>query len=256
MEFGKVGVELELAVVRKVKNVYTTEDLVDVYSVVKNGIESRYGFVKTDAGKHQLEISLYPVDIAQIKEIPNMILYELENIRKMLGDVEFVFEGVLNLEDNIDIWTLWAPKERYQCLFSYLKRKSPKWYLVKNAVIYNALHIHIETKDVFNENIILNGNYELLDVLINRGWASIERITWWQRGWAPIERILPSKDTDLKKYYEQIEPIDGLPKENTVWWYVRPRPDLQTIEFRILDTVNPENIVERINFLLEWIRTK
>jgi len=258
----RIGLELEVSVVKNGK-------LVDVFSVVgETGKRVKHAYAKTDAGWFQLEISLDPVGIEDLHEVPLLLENALWEVKNWLGDVDFVFTGMLEGMVNVDIrgiiegkvsppldilYSLWCPKVRYQQLISYFQERFPHWHPILLAPLFNALHVHIQTKDPFNARVLWEGNFLLPSLAVQKGWASPHRLKWWQCGWCEKERVVPCVNGSFISQWERVPPIFDLPKPGTVWWLCRPRPDYGTWEFRFFDSCEPSEVVERIEWLLEFV---
>ncbi|MGB9598639.1 MAG: hypothetical protein ACPLZH_02230 [Minisyncoccales bacterium] len=255
----RLGVELE-------GFVYDQNGPVDVFSFLCNskGKEEwrlEKGVVKTDAGKHMIEISLDPVERDQINQIPQMIkdiLVQLPCswmfIWKGIDGVSYTKEGLM---------TMWAAKERYRQIWKALEKEvGEKWVGVLDMCRLASTHVHLEISPNSPQGIQILNLFNRPNPLFK--WCSETRKKIWQNGlWADVRRLPRPRQFEspehLFEFWDSIPSLlsgertfpDPL-REGTTWWWARPRWSLGTVEIRIADSMSPDNLPEYINELL-WL---
>ena len=254
----KIGIEIE-------GFVYNNQQRVDVYQVFGEGeVFKGIGVYKTDAGKHQLEIALEPVRTS--KELKELIK---EALSQLPFSWTIFFEGTDPYsEDGEEL--PWAPKPRYKALRKALEIEAgPSAKGVREVSRFSSTHFHIGI-DPFSEEGLkllncLNRWAPFLAVLFAHPYPSYRlRKCWW--GWGNNARLpgyrffksqkelketlfsLPqlvkvNKDKEWLPYLKPPKELTSL-HLGTIYWWVRPRPDYGTVEFRPFDALPPPLLID------------
>jgi len=268
----QVGVELEAFVFAP------TGEPVDFYHwLLENWgseeVTTRVGVIKTDAGKHLIEVALRPIQFDEVDVIPEMFDLAFEEVG-IPQNWQLVFQGVdprgLNWNPQE-----WAPKSRYKAIWRALEVEAGKrWRGVLSMSRLAATHLHVAL-NLNDPHVIRVINYlNMPNPLLS--YASKQRIRAWQSDWARKER-LPyfrrwqsleemveywSKIPLLLRTHHKWDPdLKNLPRpgdpvaEGTVWWLARPRWSLGTVEVRIADSMPPPKIPEYVKEVIRYIET-
>jgi hypothetical protein len=265
----RVGVELE-------GFVYLNGEPVDVYRWLRchfgnEEYEINGTIVKTDAGYHMIELALPPVDIRDLGSIPETIN---SIVREFPRNWEFRWQGYDS--GLLPAESLWAPKQRYFALKRALQMESPAtWQGVEEMSKVASVHVHLDVdfeRDGGRVVALLN-TFNNADDLRKR-FATRQRINKWF-GWADARRLPNKRNGRIFSSYKDLEEFIGaIPRllkqengglepdlntrcqlgdrlsESTFWWWARPRKSLRTIEVRIADSMNPNQIPQYIGELL------
>jgi len=267
----KVGVELE-------GFVYRYGEPVDVYEWILSEQGSEEWkidgvIVKTDAGRHMIELALPPLEINDLSFIPEMIERILRNFPK---EWKFFWQGYD--PGDLPAESLWAPKQRYFALQRALSIESPeRWKGVHQMTKVASVHVHLDADFEDGGQIVaLLNTFNNADDL-RRRFATQGRVAKWF-GWADPRRLPNKRNGRIFSSYEDLKEFIGrIPRllrygegglepdlktrsllgdplsEGTLWWWARPRKSLGTVEVRIADSMVPEKIPDYIRELLRLV---
>lgn len=270
----RVGVELEGFVFCNGKPVDVYNWLLEEYGEEK--VKTKCGVIKTDAGKHLIEVALQPVSFNELDVIPDLVKESLEEVR-MPKEWKLIFQDV---DPRGLAWEMqeWAPKLRYKVIWEALKREAgEKWRGVLCMARLASTHIHFEVNlqdpklvQVFNFfNMFFDMPNSLLkyasEQRINawRGdWARKERLPYFRRWesieemenfWQSIPRLLRNSNSEWSLDLETFPNLGDPVAESTTWWWCRPRWSLGTIEIRLADSMPPEEIPKYVKEVILYL---
>jgi len=268
----KVGVELE-------GFVYLNGEPVDVYRWLRchfgnEEYEIDGTIVKTDAGKHMIELALPPVEVRDLDHIPEMVYKTMQEFER---DWKFYWQGYDS--GLLPAESLWAPKQRYFALKRALQMERPEtWQGVEKMSKIASVHVHLDVDFQDGDRVLaLLNTFNNADDL-RKKFATPERVDKWF-GWADPRRLPNKRNRRIFYSYQQLEEFIGsIPRllkqgstgalepdlkemsrlgdrlsESTLWWWARPRRSLGTIEIRIADSMEPKKIPSYIRELLELV---
>jgi hypothetical protein len=270
----RVGIELE-------GFVYLNGEPVDVYQWLVCHLGSEEGeingvLVKTDAGKHMIELALPPVEVRDLDHIPEMVYKTMQEFPR---NWKFCWQGYD--PGNLPAQALWAPKQRYFAIKRALQRESPPtWKGVENLSRVASVHVHLDVdfeRDGGRVVALLN-TFNNADDLRGK-FSTPERVDKWF-GWADPRRLPnpPGERRIFGSFQELEEFIGGIPRlvkqgstgalepdlkemsrlgdrlsEGTIWWWARARRTLRTVEIRFADSMEPTAIPAYVRELLRRI---
>lgn len=259
----KVGVEIECFVYQKNNQVFDVyEYLVSNYGKEEIELEG-VGKISTDAGRHQLEVSFRPLELDLI--YPGVWEDMMMRVISLFpSDCIFYFNGTDPIWRDENNNPSWSPKERYIEIVNKLQQRTGNTGVLKVSR-YSSLHIHLElleNKEVSLRLINYVNNYApILAKIFCTCQSCCTRLRECWFGWADDERRVPhpfwfDNWNDLESYIKSIPPIFDEPElhESTIWWFVRPRCQYGTLEFRMFDSNDPYEIYFIVKMLLRIIR--
>lgn len=233
------------------------------------------GKVDADAGIHQLEVALVPVDVADIDRIPGMIR---QGLAVFPSEWRLHFCGTDPHRPYGTPPAPWAPSAIDAAWLDANSREHGTTNGLRELSRYSSLQIHLPVDlDSVVGLRILNGLQMLSPALgawftpgpgpstrlqrVYQGWQHPRRSpgNWWfptteelRAFWRSLPRLL-HKGAD-ETYVVALDDPDTFPdrlREWSVSWFVRPRWSQGTLEIRPLDSQEPERIPAIVRYLVE-----